>query len=381
MKQISIPVKPDTKLNIIAADDLSVEGLEGSLMIAVFTESDSFRYTEGAGRSEIRVTSSCRLQIPPLMAVTLQKVGGDASINDLASRMIIGKVGGDLVIQNVPGASVETVGGDFSIKNSTEAVEAARVGGDLFATNIQSLSSRAVGGDVFCKQVNGKVNLIAGGDVDLSLDSPVLPPLSITAGGDIDLILPVGANGQLELHSRSQAIEVNAAGQQGEWEIEQLSLPLGEGGNVLHLEAGGDILVTDQGQFDHDFEDLFSSPIEDWRSFGARLEDQIRQTIGASMESIKWATRNASRASEKARMRAEKARRKVGSSGVTIDSTGINVDRNGRSVGFVFGTPDAPKTPPRSGATDEERLLVLRMLQEKKITAEEADKLLSALDK
>jgi len=381
MKQISIPVKPDTKLNIIAADDLSVEGLEGSLMIAVFTESDSFRYTEGAGRSEIRVTSSCRLQIPPLMAVTLQKVGGDASINDLASRMIIGKVGGDLVIQNVPGASVETVGGDFSIKNSTEAVEAARVGGDLFATNIQSLSSRAVGGDVFCKQVNGKVNLIAGGDVDLSLDSPVLPPLSISAGGDIDLILPVGANGQLELHSRSQAIEVNAAGQQGEWEIEQLSLPLGEGGNVLHLEAGGDILVTDQGQFDHDFEDLFSSPIEDWRSFGARLEDQIRQTIGASMESIKWATRNASRASEKARMRAEKARRKVGSSGVTIDSTGINVDRNGRSVGFVFGTPDAPKTPPRSGPTDEERLLVLRMLQEKKITAEEADKLLSALDK
>ena len=381
MKQISIPVKPDTKLNIIAADDLSVEGLEGNLMVAVFTESDSFRYTEGVGKSEIRVTSSCRLQIPPSMTVTLQKVGGDASINNLSSRMIIGKVGGDLIIQNIPGASVEMVGGDFSIKNSTEAVEAARVGGDLFATTIQSLSSRAVGGDVFCKQVTGMVNLVAGGDVDLSLASPVLPPLSVTAGGDIDLILPADARGQLELHSRSQSIEVHAAGQQGEWETEQVSLPLGEGGNLLHLDAGGDILVTDQGQFDHDFEDLFSSPIEDWRSFGARLEDQIRQTIGASMESIKWATRNASRASEKARMKAEKARRKVGSSGVTIDSTGINVDRNGRSVGFVFGTPDAPKTPPRSGPTDEERLLVLRMLQEKKITAEEADKLLSALDK
>jgi hypothetical protein len=80
-------------------------------------------------------------------------------------------------------------------------------------------------------------------------------------------------------------------------------------------------------------------------------------------------------------MRAEKARRKVESSGVTIDHTGINVDRNGRSVGFMFGTPDSPKTPPRSGPTDEERLLVLKMLQEKKITAEEAEKLLSALDK
>jgi hypothetical protein len=35
----------------------------------------------------------------------------------------------------------------------------------------------------------------------------------------------------------------------------------------------------------------------------------------------------------------------------------------------------------KSGMSEEERLMVLRMLQEKKITVEEAEKLLNALDK
>jgi hypothetical protein len=36
--------------------------------------------------------------------------------------------------------------------------------------------------------------------------------------------------------------------------------------------------------------------------------------------------------------------------------------------------------PPRPQATDEERMAILKMLQEKKITAEDAEKLLSALE-
>lgn len=41
------------------------------------------------------------------------------------------------------------------------------------------------------------------------------------------------------------------------------------------------------------------------------------------------------------------------------------------------GVPMPPKQP---SVSDEERVLILKMLQEKKITAEEADKLLSALE-
>ena len=67
--------------------------------------------------------------------------------------------------------------------------------------------------------------------------------------------------------------------------------------------------------------------------------------------------------------------------GVSIDHTGVNVNHNGKNVGITFGTPGSKPETEKSGVSDEERLLVLKMLQDKKITADEADKLLSALEK
>ena len=61
--------------------------------------------------------------------------------------------------------------------------------------------------------------------------------------------------------------------------------------------------------------------------------------------------------------------------------------RAGRGKGFLevgrWNWDFAPKgvpMPNKTQASDEERLAILKMLQEKKITAEEADKLLSALE-
>jgi hypothetical protein len=42
--------------------------------------------------------------------------------------------------------------------------------------------------------------------------------------------------------------------------------------------------------------------------------------------------------------------------------------------------PKGGPIPPKPQASEEERLAILKMLQEKKITADEADKLLSALE-
>lgn len=93
MKKVSIPVKPENKLNIKASDDLYVEGSDSSIMTAIVRQSDSFRYTESVGKGDVRATSDCWLSVPVPMAVTIEKVGGDASLTNLASRVIVGKVG------------------------------------------------------------------------------------------------------------------------------------------------------------------------------------------------------------------------------------------------------------------------------------------------
>jgi hypothetical protein len=42
--------------------------------------------------------------------------------------------------------------------------------------------------------------------------------------------------------------------------------------------------------------------------------------------------------------------------------------------------PTTPPAPPKEPVSDEERLMILRMLEQKKITLEEAEELLSALE-
>jgi len=383
MKKVSIPVKPENKLNIKASDDLHVEGSDSSIMTAVVRQSDSFRYTESVGKGDVRATSDCWLSVPVSMAVTIEKVGGDASLTNLASRVIVGKVGGDLVIQNLGGASIEAIGGDLHVNSpGGEGLETVRVGGDLYGTSVQSLSARSVGGDVFLQQVTGAVNLVAGGDIEIEVTVPDLPLISVIAGGDICLVVPADdVHGQMELHSKGYEIDIHAGGQQGNWEEEQLSLPLGDDGNLVKLSAGGKITVTDQADLNRDHTSVISDSINDWKTFGEELEQQIRDNIGSAMNNIHWATRSTSDVGEKARMKVEKARRKMEAKGVSIDDTGVNVNHNGKHVGITFGTPVSIPEKEMSGVTDEERLLVLKMLQDKKITADEADKLLSALEK
>ena len=381
MKQVSIPLKLDNKLNIKASEDLFVEGTESSILISVVRQSDSFRYTEAAGKSEIKATSDCHLQIPSIMEVTVEKVGGDASMSGLQGRLIVGKVGGDLMLQNLGGASVESVGGDLHINNPGDGMEVSRVGGDVYGRQIQSLSTRAVGGDARLLQVNGEINLTAGGDVDLEFASTILPVVVITAGGDIRIVVPKDAQGQLELQSKGFSIQVHAAGQEGDWEVENMSLPLGDGGSLLKISAGGDIVITDEETLTADFGEFVNNSAEDWKTFGADLEKQIRESIGGAMTNIKWATRSANLSADKARAKMEKAMHKMESKGVVIDHTGVNVEHNGKHVGITFGSPVNRQEKPVNHSTEEERLLVLKMLQEKKITAEEADQLLTALDK
>jgi predicted methyltransferase len=78
MKQISMPVKTDSKINIKASGDLSIEGNDQNIMTAVVRHSDTLKISESGDKLELKATSDLRLQLPALQAVTVEKVGGDA---------------------------------------------------------------------------------------------------------------------------------------------------------------------------------------------------------------------------------------------------------------------------------------------------------------
>lgn len=371
MKQTVIPVKTDGKLNVKASSDLRIEGTTAQFLTAIGEHGDALKLTEVNGVVEVRANDDCRLVVPETMNVTVERCGGDASISNLKTRLIMGKVGGDLTLNAISGVSVESVGGDLSFRAEDGGVEVARTGGDLVGDGVPSLTSKGIGGDAVLRNVLGPVQLVAGGDATVSSTLGVLPAMEIRAGGDIRFVVDKSANGQLELVSGGEEILINACGQEMDVEQRELTLPLGEGGSVISLTAGGDITVTET-QEDYDFDGVFNRWDNDWKDFGVDLEKTIKASLTLASEKLAQASEQASQAGNLAQEKIDKAMRKLEKHGI---------DPGNKWVGVAFDTPVGLREKPKSGMSEEERLMVLRMLQEKKITVEEAEKLLNALDK
>jgi hypothetical protein len=188
-----------------------------------------------------------------------------------------------------------------------------------------------------------------GEDVVLYLDPQPGNAYSVTAGEDILLVMPPKANATLTLNG--DEIDVEWKGIRNEEEVTSRVITLGDGSATVTLHAGGDIRVTNQSDAGESAEDFgnFAGIGFDWSGFGERISRHVEA-----------ATRRAGR-------QAERAARRVNAK--------VNLGRWNWDI-TPQGIPNRPSEP----VSDEERITILKMLQEKKITAEEAEKLLAALE-
>lgn len=374
MKQTSFPMKPDGKLTVRSGSDLSIEGIEAATMVVIVDHGEGLRMKEDGGVFQLSADSDCRVILPFGVTVTVEKVGGDASIKNLSSRLVVGKTGGDLHLQLFAGATVESVGGDCVIQESSGAVEVARIGGDLLAEVSGSLYAGTVGGDARVIGDSGTVQLTTGGDANLKFISATLPEVTVKAGGDIDMVIPVEANAQLELTSGGEDIQVSAGGQELEIENGHSSLSLGAGGAVITLTAGDSIQVSDKAEENWEFDDDLDASTDHWSDFGIDLEKTIKDSLKTVSESVRLASAHASRAGAIAEEKMNQAMRH-------LEERGMGPGRKRKVVGFSFGDTASAVPSQAPKASEEERMLVLRMLSDKKISVEEAEKLLNALDR
>jgi hypothetical protein len=288
--------------------------------------------------------------------------------------VVIGKVGGDLKLEKFGGASIESVGGDCVIKQAEGAIEITRIGDSLHGDGVIALLAGSVGGDVRLVNVTGKIEVTAGDEVTIRSSLTDLPEIRVNAGSDIHLIVPKDAKGLLDLHSGSEDIKIHAGGQDAELEDSDAELPMGEGGALISLTAGDSIIVNDEVDSDWDFEDESDDLEDHWRNFGIEIEKRVK-------ESLKQAADTMERASHHIEYTGKNVQRKVEQTLRNLDEKGIITGRPRKVVGFTIGEPGVAPAPLKAGPSDEERMLVLRMLQEKKISVEEAEKLLNALDR
>jgi hypothetical protein len=229
--------------------------------------------------------------------------------------------------------------------------------------------------------LQGAVN--AGGDLSMAVGGLMGNSGELRAGGDVELHLSKGAAINLEIKSSNEHIELNLGGEELEIDEKHYSYSVEGSSATLTIDAGGDVTVTDEPWEDMDFSEMFSS--EDEREMD---DDWHVPGLEASMRAVDKAVRDSQRIAEMASAtgmaaarRAEEHVRKVME---RLDLTGNNF------VGFA-GESDQPAqtapepsnaavSPGSEGVSEEERLVVLRLLQENKITLDEAEQLLDALE-
>ncbi|MFH2038051.1 MAG: DUF4097 family beta strand repeat-containing protein [Chloroflexota bacterium] len=414
MEQKTLQAETNSQILVESvAGDLRVAGWERAEIMAK-TNGDNLKVEADGSNYAISCDDDLILYIPRLASLVVENVSGDASLQALKGQVKLGTLSGELSLNDVEISEMETSSGDVTLRN-IGSITLENVNGDLnlhkgrgdctVVTINGDASLRDVEGNIRLEKVNGDLylrNVRGSVFAEVSADAAVnLKPLPgveyhISADGDLLIHLPEDANAELHLAAMDwDSLSVDFPGVFLDEESPTQKITLGEGSAKIYLTAGGDLMVTSKSErwnstaeFGVGMSDDFGMPpippiptIPPFLHDLTGLNDRINIKVQRALEKAQLRTDGLSRRAEE---RVEAAMRRAEAKGRAAEvraRRGHDRHVSGRiKVGGteIFNFSSGKK--PVESVSDEERLTILRMLQEKKISAADAEKLLSALE-
>ena len=273
-----------------------------------------------------------------------------------------------------------------------------------------------VGGNLDIQNVAGGLRAGANGNARLRLNTLSGSAYQVQADGNIYCYLPEDASLHIQMFSDGSVIKVRLPEGVTTHQQPAYELSLGQGATPMTLRSGGAIylfverpgwsesgpVAGDVGGLPKDFGQQVARQVEEqiqqqMADMTRRINEQMERLsdrlnrAGFSPEeterivnqAINTGERESARAQEKMRRAQEKLERKLEAHRRRSEGRAqAATDRRSRrqTWGFEWPSPPAPPAPPRPPVSEDERLMILRMLEQKKISLEEADRLLSALE-
>ncbi len=371
-------------------------------------------------------------QIQHATEVTLGQVKDDLAIQH-AARVTITAIGRDGRVTHSGAVAIESIGGDAdfhhvetlhvgSVKSdvSLHHVSTASVGtanDDVAASHVQDLALQSVGGDLACTNLNGpaqissvrgdlSINTIAGdflvsdhvrGDVVIRSRTHSGQRIHVRAWGSVTLVV----NGPTNLHS------LNGQGKWKslpDWDEIRLQAPnpnQEEGAEVL-IAAGDRLIAASYDVNMGELTDTLNQLGAQLSSIGVTIADQVRSGFAAAdfegigrqiktaFTDIDWsgikknirAAERAGHQAERAMRQAERRRREAPDVNITMHYPPSPGPAPRAAAPQATDRPAmTPQASDRPAATEPgaDRLLILRLIQEGKITPEQGDMLLDAI--
>lgn len=361
-KTISAGKSPRIRVDSIGGD-LSVVGWDGS-DILVRGDDDEVRLEQNGEEISLACDDDLSLRVPKDASFEIKSIGGDAAIRGVLGIVELNEIGGDLSMRDTGPVTIDTVQADFSLRGAKGNVYVKNAHSDVSIRDVEgNVTLDSVADDLALRGARGDVKVNVGEDVIVYLVPKADGEYKVVAGDDILLVLPPDANATLSM--QGDEIRVDWPGVEPEEDITERVIVLGDGSAKISLSAGGDVRVSnreDAGEFAEEFGN-FAGLNFDWSGFGERISRQVERATA----------RAARRAEEAANRVARHAERRARKWKVNANAGRWNWDIGPNGV-------VTPPTPPSEPVAEEERMAILKMLQDKKITAAQADELLAALE-
>lgn len=364
---LRIPVSASTRIEIkIVEGDLRLVGWEAE-EILLKAEPDELSLQQDEQRVALSASTDLALNVPKNASVRIQTVEGDISVRGLTGLLEVETVNGDASLRDMGSVVLGAVESDFSLRGAKGDVFVCSVGGDASLREVGgSLRLDSVSDDLSVRGVSGGLKVDVDEDVIIHVEPRPGQEYAVTAGDDILLVLPPDVNVTLSIHAEDINIDwPGVPPQEGGSRV----VTLGNGAARIELNAGGDVVVTNRPEAAEAADEYgnFAGMMFDWGSWGREVGERWGG-LGRSL---------GERISQRAQEAARRAERKAEAMAKQVERQGRHRAHADRlKWNFSTGRPPKPGEP----VSEEERMMILKMLAEKKITVEEAERLLAALE-
>ncbi len=382
----------------------------------------------------VRSFSDSKVSVPRQAIVLVEVVDGEATIKGLEGELTVLEAKSNLILHGSGPTIIQQVHQDLVAKTVAGDFKITSVDGNATVRDVQGdfTVSEVVHGNLTLNDVSGNASAKADGNVTVSLDPAPGEQYDFTARGNLFCNLSSDASVAVHVNHGGQAT-VNIPGvERTQTSNEPFDFTLGDGDAKLNLSADGNVFIGRQtpgwdtmGQFGFDFgkqfegfgkqfEDMaesisnqFSSQIESQMEM---IESQIEASLSgltAQLGSTDFSPEQQARIAERARQASERANervqekmrraqerldRKIAEAQRHTEQRTREAERRAqiherhagnrehRGFHFDWPAPPVPPTPPSDPISDDERMVILHMLEQKKISPEQAEQLLSALE-
>ena len=403
---------PIITLNV--SGNLSVKGWDKLEIVAKSPSRDDLVLDVQEGAVSLNCRTNCSLRVPYGSVFQDCHITGDATFKSLENELTISKLSGNLSLRSIESAKIGSVNGNLVAKNVDGSISLEKCQGNVSVRDIQGdlMIAESIAGNLTLKDIDGNARAEARGNVSVELDPSPESSYDFQAKGNLSCRLPMDASIEVKI-ARGARISVKIPGVEVHSPIETpFEMVLGEGDAKLALAASGNVSLAsrpadwDMGEFEveigEDFDlmaeslnEQISSQIEaqmemmeeelqhqlDTLSFSlektALSADQAERIAERAREASERANR---RAQEKIRRAQEKMQRKLEAAQRRAERKARAAERAARDRRRRPETPVRPAPPRSEPVTDEERLMILQMLEQGKVTPEEAEQLLAALE-